>query len=172
MSKEITQARLFRLFDYSTETGIFTWRSDGRCGRGRTIVRAGCEAGTTHSSGRYRAINLDGKPVLVHRLAWLYVHGVWPKNHIDHINGNGLDNRIANLRDVSRSVNLQNMRQAMRDKKHGTLIGAMWHEGTQKWRALIRVNRRQKSLEYFATEQLAHEAYVASKRKFHEGCTI
>ena len=172
MSSGITQVRLHKLFSYELETGALIWREDGVCGRGRTVKRAGTEAGTIRTSSRYRAINLDGVPRLAHRLVWLYVYGTWPTNHIDHINGNCLDNRLANLRDVTRSVNLQNMRHAMSSKKHTDLIGAMWHASTRKWRALIKVNGKQVSLGYFSTDLEAHQAYLIGKRRLHEGCTI
>ncbi|MFX4377260.1 HNH endonuclease, partial [Acinetobacter baumannii] len=41
-------------------------------------------------------------------MAWLYVHGVHPTGQIDHIDGDPLNNRISNLRDVSHAVNQQN----------------------------------------------------------------
>ncbi len=43
-----------------------------------------------------------------HRLAWFYVHGVWPKEQIDHINGDKADNCIANLRLADFSKNQAN----------------------------------------------------------------
>ena len=55
-------------------------------------------AGSVHSTG-YVRIGIDGRKYTSHRLAWLYVHGVWPSDQIDHINRNRSDNRIANLRE-------------------------------------------------------------------------
>lgn len=42
-----------------------------------------------------------------HRVVWFLHHGYWPKE-IDHINRDGRDNRIENLRDVSHHVNVMN----------------------------------------------------------------
>lgn len=169
---ELSQRRLLDLFDYDPKVGIFYWKKDGVCGRGRVVARAGKEAGTTCKRSGYRLINIDCVPRPSHRLAWLYVYGNLPVNRIDHINGNPSDNRIANLRDVVAQVNSQNMRRAMASKKHGSLLGTAWHKGTGKWRALIKVGFKQRSLGYFNTEEEAHEAYLVGKRKFHEGCTI
>jgi len=55
-------------------------------------------AGSVHSTG-YVRIGVDGGKYTAHCLAWLYTHGVWPSDQIDHINGNRSDNRIANLRE-------------------------------------------------------------------------
>jgi hypothetical protein len=46
---------------------------------------------------------------MAHRLVWFVVHGKFPDGDIDHINGNRSDNRIENLRDVTRRANLQNV---------------------------------------------------------------
>lgn len=154
--------RLRQLLSYDPEAGTFAWR---------TGPRAGMEAGTLARTG-YRLLWVDGASVLAHRMAWLWVYGELPGGDIDHINGVRTDNRIANLRCVTRRVNLQNRRQSGSGKKHGTLLGAAWHSKTGKWRALIKHDGRQKSLGYFATEEQAHEAYVAAKRVLHEGCTI
>jgi len=54
-------------------------------------------------------IGLLGKRYYAHRLAWLYVYGVWPDGDTDHINRNKHDNRIANLRSCSRSENMLNV---------------------------------------------------------------
>ncbi len=170
MSK-VTIIKVRELLRYDPKTGVFTWRTDRVCGRGRVSVRSGSVAGTQRPNG-YRLININGTPILEHRLAWLYHFGEWPRHHIDHINGNPSDNRIANLRDVPRQVNMQNMRHAMSGKKHGSMLGTAWHEGTGKWRALIKIDARQCSLGYFDTEAQAHEAYVVAKRRYHEGCTI
>lgn len=163
------------VLNYDPESGIFYWKKNITTGRGRVLIQAGTVAGTVTTSvprKPYIAININGCPRLAHRLAWLYVHGVWPTHRIDHWDGNGLNNAIRNLRDVLPAVNSQNMRNVTKGKKHGSMLGTAWHGKTRKWRALIMVDGRQKSLGYFATEAEAHAAYVAGKRVLHEGCTI
>jgi hypothetical protein len=97
---EITQKRLKELFCYDPETGQFT----------RRIKVSNQHAGTIaggYNSG-YVMLRIDGKRCMAHRAAWLYMTGEWPGNEIDHINRDGLDNRFANLRDVTHEVNSLN----------------------------------------------------------------
>lgn len=98
------QTRLQELLEYAPETGVFRWRVN------RTSVRAGTMAGRLDSKG-YRQISVDGQRYGAHRLAWLYMNGEWPKHEIDHVNGDRDDNRIANLRDVVRTINMRNKRR-------------------------------------------------------------
>lgn len=154
-----TAERVREMLAYSPSDGVFRWRV---AGRGRPY-KVGDVAGTAHNRG-YRAICVDGKKYLAHRLAWLYVHGEWPGSDIDHINGDRRDNRAANLRVVSRQVNLQNQR--------GTTLGTSYHRRDQKWAAQIQVGNKKTFLGYFNTAEEARARYVHAKRALHPGCTI
>lgn len=102
----LTQKYLKEQIDYDHETGIFYWKKP-RKGR-NTNKPAGCSAKCLHTS--YLRIRLDGKYYKAHRLAWLYMYGEMPKGVIDHIDRNGENNSISNLRDVSQSKNMSNRR--------------------------------------------------------------
>lgn len=130
----------------------------------------GKPAGSINTYG-YVSIGLYGKDYLAHRLVWLYVHGNWPVNDIDHINGNRLDNRIENLRDVTRSENLQNLRKAKPTNKLGVL-GVSKNYPSGGFSARIRINGEIVRLGSFETVELANAAYLASKRVHHATCTI
>lgn len=75
-----------------------------------------------------------GRACLEHRLVWLMHHDEWPAE-IDHINGIRDDNRIENLRLVTRADNMRNSRRR-KDNTSG-VMGVSWHSATGKWRAYI-----------------------------------
>ncbi len=98
----ITHSRLTELICFDPATGIFTWKEN----RGGMRF-AGKPSGHKKTNG-YIEITVGGWRYLAHRLGWFFVHGSWPVNDIDHINGDRSDNRIVNLRDVLPTDNLQN----------------------------------------------------------------
>ena len=57
------------------------------------------------SKKHYKSIYVNGTDYLCHRLAFLIVNGHLPKNHTDHINGDGMDNRWINIREVRQAEN-------------------------------------------------------------------
>jgi hypothetical protein len=164
----LTAERLRELLHYDPETGVFTWRvTSGKANNG-------APAGWIGSSDGVRQVVLIGishRNYKAHRLAWLHTYGAWPVGVIDHINGDPLDNRISNLRDTSQQVNSQNQRRARSDSKSG-LLGAYWDERDRCWKSHIKADGRLKWLGRFDTPEEAHAAYLAAKRKLHEGCTI
>lgn len=162
----LTAARLRELLHYDPETGVFTRRV-----RTSTRIKAGDVAGWANGKG-YLLISVDGRDHYAHRLAWLYTHGAWPTNEIDHRNTVRNDNRIANLRDVSGAVNSQNQRRAPAHNKSCGLLGVTWNKQIRKWHAQIQVDGKKRSIGYFATAELAHSAYLAAKREHHPGCTV
>lgn len=160
---DLSAARLRELLNYEPATGVFTWKvSKG------TRARPGDITGTLHPTTFYLVIGIDGKLFQAHRLAWLYVHGKWPDADIDHRNGDRTDNRIANLRDVSRRINTENRRKS---QGKSALMGVHWNPRIG-WFSRIKSKGKVFYLGCHPTEQAAHEAYVKAKRSFHEGCTI
>lgn len=144
---------------YAPDTGVFTWvRPASR------RVQAGQEAGWLNDSG-YVLVSLDGIKYRAHRLAWRIVYGYWPKNQIDHINGDRTDNRIVNLREATDAQNRQNTRKRV-DNKSG-YVGVYYASWANAWRAEIRVAGKQRKLGYFATPELAHAAYAKAKAEVH-----
>lgn len=155
--------RLRTVVFYDAETGVFTRRIvTGKTGKVGDII------GHTNKANRVEA-SIDGKIYLAHRLAWLYVTGKWPLQEIDHIDGNPTNNRISNLRDISRVWNAQNQRKARADNMTGVLGVSKHH---RKWQANITVDGKIIFLGSFPSEKLAGEAYVNAKRVLHDGCTI
>jgi hypothetical protein len=129
----ITQERIKELLDYDPSTGIFTWIKPTS-----VRVKAGREAGCvrTNSTGKtYVTIGLDGSHYQAHRLVWVYVHGSFPDDEIDHIDGNGLNNRLSNLRDASRTENARNIRLMITSTSG--ICGVNFCKQTRSWRAVI-----------------------------------
>lgn len=159
----LTAKKLRELLDYDPVTGVFVWVV-----RSNQNTFAGTLAGTT-TKHSYVVISIGARVYAAHRLAWLYVHGVWPTYHIDHKDGNASNNQITNLRDVPRTVNMQNRRKAQINNRSG-LQGAM--KNGSGWMARIAANGVIHYLGNFRTPEEAHQAYLEAKRKLHEGCTI
>jgi len=161
---DLTQERLQELLKYDSLTGVFT----------RLVTQGGklpgTHAGWVHRKG-HREIKIDGKCYKAHRLAWLYMHGEWPVDQIDHINWAKDDNRIVNLRESDHAMNQQNIKGAHRNNKLG-LLGVCKPKGMRRYRAAIGVHGRVLYLGYHDTPELAHQVYLTAKRKLHKGCTI
>lgn len=117
----------------------------------------------------YRLINLLNQKFLAHRVAWLYVHGVFPDLHVDHINGDKSDNRICNLRIVDLQKNIQNQRKPSKRSTTGVL-GVHMHQG--KFRAALTVDRKRIHIGMYETKEAAYAAYLDAKRRLHPGCTL
>lgn len=96
---------------------------------------------------RYIYVYIDGKFYPAHRLAWRLFYGCQPIGYIDHINGNGLDNRIDNLRCVTPSENAKNRK--IRPENRSGLSGVVWSGTHEKWLASVRNNKKQISLGAF-----------------------
>jgi hypothetical protein len=167
----ITAERLRELLHYDPDTGVFTWKVD------HPNRRAGSIAGTQakHEVTSYRMITADGRRYYAHRLAWLYMTGEWPAHEIDHLSGDGIDNRWCNLRDVTKAINQQNLRVARAHSATG-LLGAFplkrKNAAGKLFFSTIVVDGKATYLGTFYTPDEAHAAYLAAKRALHAGCTI
>ena len=132
-AEKLTNAEILESFEYDHETGVVYAII---CGE-----RVRKEKLTTIKNGTntyYFFTNHKSNTFLSHRLAWFLYHKKWPEHDIDHINHDGCDNRIVNLRDVSRLENLRNSRRSKRNKSGVT--GVCFHKVAKKWCAQIAVN--------------------------------
>jgi hypothetical protein len=162
--------------DYDPDSGVFRWRARPQHhflnpeSMKRMHARdAGRVAGSKHISGRhneriYWGIRLAGIFYPAHRIAWLLIYRIDPTPlEIDHINGDGLDNRIANLRLATRAENASNARRAL-DNISGT-------KGVQSngngYMARIRVHGKQHYLGTFRTLEEAVEARRKAADELH-----
>ena len=160
----LTAQRVRELLHYDPETGVFTGlkKKTGRPGKSGMFGSI--------DPGGYHRVSIDCKKYWAHRVAFLYMTGEWPKNDVDHIDGNPANNRWANLRDVSTATNVQNVKRASKNNKSGFLGVEATKDGT--FYARIMSNRVRVNLGHYSTPEAAHEAYLNAKRRLHEGCTI
>jgi len=141
------------LVDYDPQTGRFRYRS----GRGK---------GGTRTKDGYIQLKLGPKLYFAHRVAWVYVHGYWPPEGMDHKSGDRADNRLANLRLANAAENAQNL--APQRGRSSQRSGVTWHKGDQRWQAQIRSDGRYLYLGSYSTEEAAAAAYAAAKARLHE----
>lgn len=160
----ITQEYLKERLHYNKDTGVFTWK-DNKLNHG--CVR-GKEAGCINQNGyRVIAMRFDGKftSFYVHRLAWLYEYGEFPKLPLDHINQDRLDNRINNLRAVTHRENQRN--RSMSKNNTTGFCGVSFCKRNKKYQANIMVDYRQIHLGYFENPEDA--AQVVKEARAHYG---
>ena len=153
-TQHLTRARLLDVLDYDQEAGVFRWKVS------RGTRKAGALAGNRHDDG-YSYIKLDRVIYRATRLVWLWLYGRWPREHIDHKDGNTSNDRIANLREASRSQNLAN---AKLKKNSVTGFKGVTVRGN-KFRVSVTKNGKRFHLGHFPSAIEAHDAYVAKARE-------
>ena len=175
---ELTADRLREIVSYNSETGEFTWLSrpvTHWCHKawnaqwagnvvGLTIARSSSHPGCKH----YALIRLSGRAYGAHRLAWLFVTGVWPVAELDHRNNNPLDNRICNLREATHAENQRN-KGPMSNNRLG-IKGVSYSAtrlGLKKYKAQIKHDKKTKHIGWFETAELASAAYVVVAQRLH-----
>jgi HNH endonuclease len=162
---EIEEIR--KLFIYDCESGNLFWAV--RPGSNRfNGAFSNKLAGTLNQKG-YLIVKINGSNFRVHRVIYAMQHGEWPLHDIDHIDGNKRNNRIQNLRDISRGMNIQNQRRAHKNNSAG-LLGVGRSGG--KYKAGIVVDGKRLWLGSFSDPLEAHAAYISAKRRLHAGNTI
>lgn len=155
----LTAERVREILSYDPLTGVFVWMA--RASAKFNGKFAGKVAGSIDDMG-YRVIGVDGRLYRAHRLAWLYVHGEWPKI-IDHKDGDRDNNTIANLR---LATALQNTANRRGDSRSG-YKGVTWQSQIGRWQARIRVKGKNIHLGVFGTAEEASKAYETAAKSVH-----
>lgn len=169
----ISVETLRQLLTYDPETGKLTWLPrpremfcDDRAWKIWNTQHAGKTALNAKSHG-YRHGPIFNKRVFAHRVAWALHYGHWPLGSIDHINGDQLDNRIPNLREVNHQGNARNSKRSVANASGVTGVG--WYAPRGKWRARIRVDGRNITLGYFSDfgDAVAARKEAETRFEFH-----
>jgi len=157
----LTQKELKELLKYNQETGAFVWIKS-LCHK----AKIDAIAGSNHIAG-YISIGIKGKLYLAHRLAWLYVVGVWPENQIDHINHIRDDNRLVNLREATNQENHKNQRLSKNNTSGVT--GVSWNKRRYKWEVKIKTDEKYKGLGFFKDkfEAICARKSAENKHGYH-----
>lgn len=152
---DLTQDLLNELFEY--KKGKLYWKRENK-----NQVRRGQCAGWLDK--KYMRVMINDKAYLVHRLIYMMHHGFMP-DFIDHINGNGLDNRIENLRGVSKTENNRNRR--INTNNLSGVKGVHWDAPRKKWKAQLCFEGKQHYLGVFNTLEEASKVVQAARKKHH-----
>lgn len=148
-----------QLISYDPDTGVFTRKVDWYNRKAGSIV------GTIQKNG-YLSISVKSKRYSAHRIAWLLTYGYVPFE-IDHINHNKLDNRLCNLREVTRQGNNRNL--AMPKHNKSGAVGVCRLTKRNSWLAFIHLNNKMVHLgerkDFNDALQLRKDAEL--KYKFH-----
>lgn len=143
---------------YDPISGHLFWKHSEKMSAQWNGRFANTRAGTLTSgkSGKvYEMIVIDYKKYKCHRIIFKMFYGFDPRE-VDHINGNGLDNRIENLRSVSSIENQRNLR--LQNHNTSGVAGVCFNKTFNKWWAYMKINGKQKSLGYFELFENAVEA--------------
>lgn len=145
---------------YNPSDGTLRWRERSDVDTAWNRKFAGKTAGGLDHDG-YILVSFKGTRIKAHRAIWAICNGEWPDGEIDHINGNPADNRLDNLRVVTRAQNCQNIAGWRRK----TLpIGVQLRCDGNAYIAKIMINRKVMHLGSFSTPELAHAAYLRASR--------
>ena len=155
---DITYEYVVSVLDYNAGTGNITWKISPEYHN-----KKGKIAG--RKSYGYIQIGIDYKKYMAHRLAWLIMTGKWPKEQIDHKNGNRSDNRWCNLREATHTENQLNT-DLYKNNTSG-YKGVVWSKKACKWQVQIRDNNKSKWLGYYDDETAAAKVYNEAAIKYH-----
>ena len=152
--------KLLDLLNYNADTGRFNLK--------RQMCRwpKGMVVGFNRKDG-YRDVSVCGRRYLEHRLAWFYVHGTWPSEQIDHINGSRSDNRICNLREATKSENMSNNPGHYTRRSSHRGVACRCDGGEEKWYAQIRKGGKTVKVSGLRSEADAIKVRLELEAEYH-----
>jgi hypothetical protein len=152
----LTQEILLEAFEY--KEGILYWKNPTS-----RSVKIGNEVGCKNSNG-YRLASIKGKYIQTHRAIFLMHYGYLPE-YVDHIDGNKSNNKVENLRAVTKAQNAWNSKLPSTNKSG--IRGVSWNKQTNKWRVAINVNGRAIHLGRFSDIKDAQKVIESARIQYH-----
>ena len=149
----MTPEDLRSLFVWNTETGEIRWKQ----------LYGNRQAFVSVQTKGYLYGKLQGQNYLAHRVLWALEYGSWPEEDIDHINQNKQDNRLCNLRQVSKTGNSRNKGLY---KNNGSGFAGVCRTSKGRWRAYVTVKRKQIHLGVFDSAEEAQKARAKANERF------
>lgn len=157
MPQSLATGNLRAALDYDPATGVFIWKIN------RANKKIGDIAGNVGPNG-YRTIMVDYRSYYAHHLAIAFRDGCFPPkgSHVDHLNGDRADNRIANLRITTPSGNLLNRQRLNRNNTTG-VTGVVRDRDRGGFKAQIMINRKNHIIGRYNTLDEARAAVEAAR---------
>lgn len=146
----MSQKQVKEIYSYNPDSGEFK--------------RKGNYIGIRESSNKYLRAHYKGKTYSVHRLIWIYMTGEMPKADIDHIDHDRKNNRWSNLREVTRTQNMQNAKKSKANTSGFT--GVTWCKQQGQWIAQVMVNGKNKKLGRFNSKLDAITARTKANKHY------
>lgn len=156
----LTQQEAHRLFEY--KDGVLLWKVRPAM-RKRIGDVVGGTNGTKHP---YLRSKYKEHRFLVHQVVFLMQHGYVPEC-IDHIDGNIHNNKIENLREVTKMQNSHNSK--IRKNNSTGIPNVTWYAKTNSYLARVRANNKDAYSAYFKDLELAELVASEARTKFHNG---
>lgn len=114
---------------------------------------------------RYIQIQLYKIKYFAHRIAWKIYYKEEPPEILDHIDGDGTNNKILNLRKATIYQNGWNVKKSTRNKSG--YKGVSFSKEKNKWRSAIRINKKDILIGYYDSVLEASEAYQNASLQYH-----
>lgn len=124
---------ILSILDVNCVTGEIFWKADPKRGAAWNAKHAGRRAGGRNSQG-YWVVNIGNSHHRAHHIVWLVATGV-ATDWIDHIDGDRANNRVNNLRSVTRSENQRN--RARSANNPSGVFGVSLDSKRGLWRARV-----------------------------------
>ena len=161
MNNRPDRSYLLSILSYDKDTGEFTWLER------RGTAKPGKKAGAKSPYHPYIHIKIDKHLYKAHQIAWLFHYGKWPDFDLDHIDGDGRNNRISNLRRCTMSQNLGNRK--LNKNSTTRMKGVSRRRGYDRYRAYINYKGKRIHLGEFSTAEEASATYArVAKQLFGE----